>query len=849
MSRARSLHARGVEDNNAGHPMRARRSLRTAIAALAAVRDSGAGEDVGELAARIWISVATAESELQGLQAGLDALAEAERALGEWELPQVRVLVHMQRGYMHVRGGNLQVGMVELDRAVDLIAHADDDQAHSILLNRGTAHLFAGRLRSARGDFERASEIAGRLKRLPDLAMTRHNLGYLEFLAGNLALALRIIDEVIALDADVSRAVILLDQARVLIEAGLHREADDALREAGTLFAADRLSSAVAEVELARAECALLDGEISAARRLAASARDRFRRRRNDRWRRDAELVLLQADLAAGRPGSRLAPPALRLAEEFRAEGLPTRARTAQLVAAEALLAAGRLEQAHHAATEAGPIRASDAMSARLHTRLVRARTQLAGGDRAGAGREIRTGLAELTRHRAQFGSLDLQTASAVHGRQLVELDLRLAVSDGRPAAVLAAAERGRAISARLPAVTAPADELTADLLAELRQATEELRTIESDPLARERAGDQRRRIDELQQSLRSRAWQATGAGQASAVTATPELLVGLDAAGAALICFVESAGRLHAAVLIPGGGSRVVPLAESGAVAEAIRRCRADLDVLANGHVPASLRAAVRASVTRSLTWLDSELIRPLDPGTDQLVIVPTGPLGTVAWGLLPSLRGRPVTVAPSATAWYSAQIADSQPLVGVAVLAGPDLAHAGAEAALIGRQWPGASLFEGGTAGRQQLLSAMRDCSVVHVAAHGQHQAENPLFSSLRLSDGPVFAYEFDGAARAPEHVVLSACELGQATIRPGDEALGLTSVLLHLGSHAVVSGVARVHDEISAQVMGRYHRDLAGGASSARALADAIEAARDLPAPFVNFGASWRVPTALA
>ena len=97
----------------------------------------------------------------------------------------------------------------------------------------------------------------------------RHNLGYLEFLAGNLASALQIMDEVLEIDADVSPAVILLDRARVLIEAGLHRDADQALRAAGELFRADRLFKDVGDVELARAECALLDGQIAAARRLA----------------------------------------------------------------------------------------------------------------------------------------------------------------------------------------------------------------------------------------------------------------------------------------------------------------------------------------------------------------------------------------------------------------------------------------------------------------------------------------------------------------------------------------------------------------------------------------------------
>jgi len=121
--------------------------------------------------------------------------------------------------------------------------------------------------------------------------------------------------------------------------------------------------------------------------------------------------------------------------------------------------------------------------------------------------------------------------------------------------------------------------------------------------------------------------------------------------------------------------------------------------------------------------------------------------------------------------------------------------------------------------------------------------------LFSSIRLADGPLFAYELDQNSQAAEHVVLSACELGQATIRPGDEALGLTSVLLHLGTRSVVAGVARVHDEVAAEVMPQYHSLLADGMDSAQALAAVCSQPREFPAPFVCFGSSWSVATSCA
>ena len=59
--------------------------------------------------------------------------------------------------------------------------------------------------------------------------------------------------------------------------------------------------------------------------------------------------------------------------------------------------------------------------------------------------------------------------------------------------------------------------------------------------------------------------------------------------------------------------------------------------------------------------------------------------------------------------------------------------------------------------------------------------------MFSSVRLHAGPVFAYEFDRTGSPPGQVILSACDLGAVTPREGGEALGLTSVLLHLGVHA--------------------------------------------------------------
>jgi hypothetical protein len=274
--------------------------------------------------------------------------------------------------------------------------------------------------------------------------------------------------------------------------------------------------------------------------------------------------------------------------------------------------------------------------------------------------------------------------------------------------------------------------------------------------------------------------------------------------------------------------------------VLELARRVRADLDVVAHPTLPPGIREAAGGSLRRSLRELESVLLAPL--GVDgPLVLVSTGLLGQLPWASLPALRGRSIVVAPSASKWLASTQSVPSATVAVAALAGPDLGRAAVEVDAVGDAWTDAQVD--GTASRTALLEAVTSANVLHVAAHGVHQPENPLFSSLRMVDGPVFAHELDQRGHAPQHVVLSACEVGLATIRPGDEALGLASVLLNLGTRSVIASVARVGDEVAARTMAAYHLRLAKGEDSAAALAAALhEVDADVVPPFVAFGAAW-------
>ncbi len=871
VSQAAALHRRAQGLCDRGRFDLARRALLRALELLAPVLEQAATPEVGLEArrtqVRVLITLAGVEEEVLG--DGTARWDEASRLVAVLTEPELSFAVHSAAALQRLRRGEHEEALTHFAQAESLVGHASRRDACTLYLNRGNLRLQRHELGAARQDFERCIALAGAdgpgtdgtgaghsgdrgsAAGTDDLAlvMARHNLGYLEYLRGNLPRALDLMDATGALSTSgTDLAIAVLDKARVLIEAGLTDAADDELRIAEREFRRGRLVTELAETELARAECAVLGDRLGEARRLAGSARTRLQRRGNDRWRRVAELVLLTADHADGRPGARLVPPAERLAAEFAAEGLELPSRTAALIGCACLAAAGEAERARQWFGSLPPISRADPIGLKLQQRAVAAELSLHQGQPTQARSQVRTGLNELSRHQAQFGSLDLQTAGAVHGRRLVRLDLRLAMSSAAPGAMFNAIERGRAVSRRLTAVTPPSDD-SAEGLAELRQLTEALRAVGDDPSMREPVLAMRRRSEALFTELRAISWRAVGAGAVVHPTPMSAVAETVTAAGKVLVSYVQVGGE-WAAVVLGRGRPRLVRLPGGPGTVELSRRTQADLDVLALSGVPTEMRRAAERSLGRSLATLDERLLRPLRLDDRPLVVVPTGPTATLAWGCLPSLRGRSVEVSPTATSWWAgATAAAPQGQVSVQALAGPGLEDGPAEVVDVVSCWTatdggaGAADVEGwvgAEASRGRLGTALASADLVHVAAHGAHQRQSPLFSSLALADGALFAYELSDARVAP-HVVLSACELGQATTRPGDEALGWTRVLLQLGSRCVVAGVSQVADERAHEVMVDYHRRLAGGTDAATALAAATE--HGSPVPFVCFGSSWQ------
>jgi hypothetical protein len=361
-----------------------------------------------------------------------------------------------------------------------------------------------------------------------------------------------------------------------------------------------------------------------------------------------------------------------------------------------------------------------------------------------------------------------------------------------------------------------------------------------------------RARRADLERAVRQRSWYAAGPGDIERRASLEEVRAALAETGGVLVAHLLTAGRLHALVVGPRR-SGVLDLGPADGVVETVRRVRADLDVLSITGYPRAFRTTVLRGLRRGLAGLDERLWQPVErlARGGPVVLVPAGALVAVPWTVLPGLRGRPLCVARSATSWLRGR-AKPAGRGRVVVASGPDLERAEAEVNAVARLWPGATRLTGALATGPAVLGAAADASLLHVAAHGVHEPANPLFSALRLADGPLFGYDLARPGRVPGHVVLSSCELGMVSTRPGEEVLGMTAALLHSGARTVLSGVARVADSLAGEVLVAYHQALAEGAGPAAALARAQAETRaetsaeaqvgDRIAPFVCFGAGW-------
>jgi len=822
--------------------------------ALRLLDEASGGAETTALRVQTLVTLSYAEAEARSLAVGLarlDTTAEyLARLVDGPERAALDGLVLSNRALLVYRAGQVLEGLELFDRAVPQLrtglrsGRGDPVVLAHTYLNRGVAHIDLVQPDAATQDFRRCVEVCERYGLAQIAAKARHNMGYVAYMSGDMPAALTQYAAAASTLAEIASSLLpvgRVDHARALLAAGLPERAAEQLEDAIPQLRKQRAGQDLAEAEVTMAAAALLDGKATEARRWARSAERLFTRRGNTRWAAVAALAALRAEaaqaLSRGHVPRRLPERAVKLADMLRPLLLEDETGLALMLAIRLELRRGDPAAAEILLDQLPRRRATTPLDHRMLLRLCRAELAVARGDRRRALAEARSGLAELGRARDRMGGLELVCGTAIHGEELGDLAVRLVLDGPRRTArqLFGWLERTRAQVYRYEPLPTIDDPVVAEQVTELRSLR---RAAQLARLSGRAPRREEKQIATLERTVLRQGWYTSPWGRPRPVASLSAVQAALGSR--ALVTFAVSGDEL-VALIVAGGRTRLARLASATETFEWVKRLHADLDTYAPNGLPAPIAAVVGGSARRSADLVDTRLIVPLLRfiGDRELVIVPTGPLYAVAWGSLPSLRGRPVVVAPSATAWLTAYSVDSSPGPPILVR-GPLLREEIAEDSAVAATYPQAVRLAGSSATASAVLAALDGASVAHLAAHGEHEPTNAMFSRLELADGPLFAHELARLSHPPRHVVLAACELAMHHIRPGDEALGFAGALLASGVRTVIAANSRVGDKAAAVTMADYHARIAVGDPPAVALAAAV-AVDPLRRPFICLGAS--------
>jgi tetratricopeptide (TPR) repeat protein len=763
---------------------------------------------------------------------------------------QLRGRTLLRRGGCLLLLGYHREALDDLNDAITALRAADDQiwEARA-LIQRSVSYMSSGAVRRAAADLRRADSLFSANGQELESADAIMHRGEVALRLGDLPEALTCFDE--AADRYAALGLrdpdLAADRCAALTAAGL---ATDALREADAaisqLAGVRGRPTKRAELLLVAAGCALAAGEAGTALDRATEAGRLFGRQGRGWWRAHARLARVRAAAQASPVTVVLLRDARRCVRELAELGSPELP-LARLAAGQVALALGREAEAeeHFAAAAAG--RRHGAALSRATAWLAEARRAEAAGDPRHLMHACRRGLGVIDEFRSVFGSSELRAQSTAHGAELAALGQRHAARLSRPRLMLEWSERWRAVALAVPPVRPPADEpLQADLAA-LRELS--ARLARASGLGQPTAQLQQER-QRLERAVRGRALRAGNRGVPSGAGVRDAFDIGglLDElAGDRLLELVDAGGELHALVC---GEGRVRRFAV-GATEEAARGvlfARQALRRTVHGPPVSSSEAVVHDWLAAMGGKLEQVLLGEAGEhlGDGNLIVVPPGRLHAVPWGLLPRLRSRAVSVAPSATAWLRARkagdCAGAADAGRVVLVRGPGLSSRAAEVPTLAAEYAGtAEVVElgDGTATAARVLDAIDGAALAHIAAHGTFRADSPLFSALRLDDGPLTVYDLERLRRGPRVLVLSSCDSGVAAPVGADEVLGLASSLIPLGTTGIAASVVPVNDAAVVPLMIALHSELRGGAPLARALRDAR---RGLEADPVAAATGW-------
>lgn len=703
-------------------------------------------------------------------------------------------------------------------------------QSHGFRVLQAIAEESLALLDLARGRFREAlAGLEQAHRRYAELDMPQH-LAIMEMHLAETYLDLRLLPEALSglaaaiarfdsLSMQVDRAWALLYQGRAWALAGQLAAATASFELGATLFEQQANARGSAAMALARAELALLRGDAQEAHRL-----------------------------------SRLA------ARDFDAAGLEARRLRADVVTAQALLVLQDPVTARRlfdAALEAA--RGHDLLPLQMHCLAGRAMAARATGD-------LDAARADLEAAAALFDDMgrtlpDDEVRSAYQSDHLLvfrEL-LRMALDDCARAmdhptsvAVLVQLERFRArvLADRLagsaasgdaadhPSRTAATDGDGPEArLAWLHRRARRLQ----DDLGAAATLAQQIRLTERELIERSRRARVSSSAQAPSADLPFDIraLHKRLRPGDALVEYGVLDDELFAIVVGSGGVAIRRHLASWQRVLQVVRWTRFQLQSPRYGaaatqrHAKSLLhRAEQRLGELYGLIWAPLEAALR---GKGRVLVVPHAQLGAIPFAALGNgyeclVDRHEIAIAPSARIALRGLGRAPRRVHSVLALGESSrLPHAAQEATAVASMLPDGLACVGDKATAQALIRHGQRVDVIHLACHAQFRADNPMFSSVHLHDGPLSAQAIESLRLRSAIVVLSACETALHAEHGGDEIFGITRAFLVAGAERVVASLCTVDDAATAQMMRAFYAALKDGRTPGAALRAAQRSAR--------------------
>ncbi|MEH1128229.1 CHAT domain-containing protein [Micromonospora sp. CPCC 206061] len=772
----------------------------------------------------------------------LGAMGAAQRdldAAGPLVAPDREVELAFQRAVLHQNIGRLADAATTYR---ELLARADTPERVKVIAGNNLAMIEAQHGRHSEA-LRRLDDAGRRAERVgPALvAMVLETRAWATVQSGRLAEGLRLFDE--AGRAHEAAGLPLgehyVEYADALIDLRLLPEAGAAARTAAEVFRRNGVPLMGAEAELRVAQLAMLAGNPEEAEQASRLAADSFGRQGRGLWRARAALVSAEARLRTGTASAADLREARRVARTMETRGTWSAAVDAYTVAGRIAAHLERIRDAVAALRRAAELARRSPVLVRLRGAVAAALAARLSGQDDEVLWHCRRGLGDLARHRAALPSVELRALASGHGAELGQFGLEVVVREGAAHRVLEWMERTRAAAllAAEPAGPAGTADVQDDLEA-LRAVSAELEAAPAQQSERSGAAPLIARQLALEHRIRRATWHRPARAERSAAGATAGLRELLD--GRVLIEYGLLGDRLLAVVVEarPSRRSRMVELGPAGPALEQLKTLYFALRRLTQDRPPQSL-AAARLSAESRITSLRGLLIEPLGVKPDaELVVVPVGDLHGVPWA---ALHDGPVSLAPSARFWTRARESALRrpPGESVVLVEGPHLTGATAEVQRLHAMYPHATVVTPPHSTAEAVIRLLDGADLVHLACHGRLRADNPLFSSLVLADGPLTMQELEARGAAPHRLVLASCESGADATYAGDEVLGFVSALLARGTAGIVASAAAVPDVAAIDLMCGLHEHLNKGRTLAHALFEARESLdRDDPGAYVSW-----------